>query len=38
MEKLIQKSATHDDMVSSIVAHGAEVSSPWAPHLDGANW
>jgi hypothetical protein len=27
--------SSEDDSVSSIVAHGAEVGSSWAPHFDG---
>jgi hypothetical protein len=31
------QSSSHDDSVSSSVAHGAEVSSSRAPHYDGAS-
>jgi hypothetical protein len=33
----VLQSSSHDDSVSSIVAHGAEVGSSRAPHFDGAN-
>jgi hypothetical protein len=37
-ESSILQSSSHDDSVSSIAAHGAEVGSSRAPHFDGANW
>jgi hypothetical protein len=36
-ESSVSQSLSHDDSVSSIVAHGAEVGSSRAPHFDGAN-
>jgi hypothetical protein len=36
-ESSVLQSLSHDDSVSSIVAHGAEVGSSRAPHFDGAN-
>jgi hypothetical protein len=37
-ESSVLQSSSHDDSVSSIVAHLAEVGSSRAPHFDGANW
>jgi hypothetical protein len=36
-ESSVLQSSSHDDSVSSIVAHGAEAGSSRAPHFDGAN-
>jgi hypothetical protein len=36
-ESSVLQCSSLDDSVSSIVAHGAEVGSSWAPHFDGAN-
>jgi hypothetical protein len=36
-ESSVLQVSSHDGSVSSIVAHGAQVGSPRAPHFDGAN-